>query len=161
MTHTLLVFLFGFLLLPGLFMAFIPMLPAFWYLLAGASVFAFVDGFAHLTIMNLLVLGGIFLLSLLVDSGAGLLGAKLGGAGWRSLLWGMLGSFLGFFILPPIGIFAGLFIGVLLGELLRNRNHDHALRAASGALIGAMTGVILNGMLAILFVTLFVLFALF
>ncbi|MDO8620001.1 MAG: DUF456 domain-containing protein [bacterium] len=137
------------------------MLPAFWYLFAGVTVFGFVDGFTHLSLQNLAVLAGLFLLSILVDSGSGLLGAKLGGAGWKSLLFGMLGGLLGFLIMPPVGIFAGLFIGILIGELLRNRSQDQALRAASGALLGAVAGVLINGILAIIFVASFILFALF
>ena len=102
MTHTILIVLFGLLLLPGLLMTLVPMLPAFWFLLAVASVFAYVDGFVHLTLGNLGVLTLIFLLSVVVDWSAGLLGAKFGGAGWKSLLYGAAGSIFGLFVLPPL-----------------------------------------------------------
>ncbi len=160
MTHFTLVFLFTLLLLPGLFMACIPMLPAFWYLLAGASVFALIDGFSHLTLSNLGILASLFTLSILVDWSAGLLGAKMGGAGWKSLLWGTLGSLIGLFIVPPFGVFAGLFIGVLVSELWRKRDQQKALRAASGALIGSLVGVTINVALACIFVMSFVLLSL-
>lgn len=159
MTHAVLVVLFGLLLLPGLAMAFVPMLPAFWFLFAVAVIFALVDGFVHLTAGNFAVLGGIVLLSVLVDWSAGLLGAKFGGAAWKSLLYGAVGSFVGLIILPPFGIFAGLFAGVLVGELLRDRSHAEAVQAAAGALLGSLSGVAVNVLLASIFIALFVFFA--
>ena len=92
MTHTVLVIMFGLLLLPGLLMALIPMLPAFWYLLAAAALFGVIDGFTHLTAANLAVLGGIVAASIVVDWSAGLLGAKFGGAAWKRLLYGAAGE---------------------------------------------------------------------
>lgn len=159
MSHTMLVIVFSLLLLPGLLMALVPLFPAFWFLLIVATVFAVLDGFAHVTSANLAVLAGIVILSAIIDSAAGLLGAKLGGASWRSLLVGFGGGIIGFFLLPPFGAFVGLFAGVLLGELHRRRGAPKALAAAGGAFLGSLSGVALNVILAVLFVVLFVLFA--
>ena len=154
------VILFAVLLLPALGMVFIPFLPAFWYLIAVAAIFGAIDGFVHLTLANFAILAGIFGASILVDWSAGLLGARIGGAAWKSVAFGALGAFVGFFILPPLGVLPGLFAGVLFGELQRRRSASSALRAASGALIGAVTGMAINAALALSFIVLFVLFAL-
>lgn len=159
MTHTALVILFGVLLLPGLAMVFMPFMPAFWYLLAIAAIFAAIDGLVHLTSVNLGVLAGMVVLSLFVDWSAGLLGAKVGGAAWRSLLYGVVGALLGVLMFPPLGAFAGLFTGVLIGELWRRRETAGAFRAASGAFIGVVTGMAINAVLALTFIVLFVVFA--
>ena len=159
MSHIALVIIFGLLLLPGLLMAFVPMLPAFWYLLAVSAVFGIADGFTHLTLQNLGTLAAVLLLSIAVDWSAGLLGAKFGGAAWKSLLFGMAGSLIGFFIFPPLGVFPGLFVGVLAGELFRKKDGGLALRAAAGALIGSVAGVALNTILALAFLILFLIFA--
>ena len=159
MSHTTLVIIFSLLLLPGLLMAFIPLLPAFWFLFAVALAFSVLDGFTHMTAMNLAALAGIFLLSAIIDLSAGLLGAKLGGAGWRSLLLGLGGGILGFLLLPPLGAFVGLFIGVVLGELHRRRSGTKALQAATGAFLGSIGGAALNIVLAVVFIVLFVFFA--
>ena len=159
MTHSTLVLLFGLLLIPGFAMVFVPMLPGFWFLLAVVVLFALIDGFTHVTAGNFALLGVIFALSIIVDWSAGLLGAKLGGAAWKSLLYGVLGGFVGLLILPPLGTFLGLFVGVFLGELLRRRGEGLALRAASGALIGALSGVAINVLLATLFIGLFLFFS--
>jgi len=160
MTHLFLVILFGFLMLPGLAMTFVPMLPAFWYLLAVAAVFGVIEGFSYFTLHNLGILAGIVVLSALVDWSAGLLGAKFGGAAWGSLLFGIAGSLIGFVIFPPLGVFPGLFIGVLAGELSRKRNGEQAVHAATGALIGSFVGITINTMLALAFLALFLIFAL-
>lgn len=151
--------LFGLFLLPGLAMVFIPLFPAFWYLISVALVFGIVDGFIHLTASNLFILVGLFLASVIVDWSVGLLGAKLGGAGWRSLFYGAIGGVIGFLLFPLLGAFAGLFIGVLLSELLRTREATLSLRAAGGAVIGSLTGVAINACLALAFVILFFAFA--
>lgn len=155
-----LVLVFGLLLLPALVMALVPMFPAFWYLMLVTAVFLILDGFAHITTANLLILIGIFGLSILIDWSTGLLGAKFGGAAWKSVLYGGLGSAIGLFIVPPLGIFAGLFTGVLVGELMRRRSRTEALRAASGALIGSLAGVIGSFVLALAFIILALAFAL-
>ncbi len=160
MPYIALVILFGLLLLPAVGMVFVPFFPAFWYLIALAAIFGAIDRFVHLTILDFAVLAAIFGISILVDWGAGLLGAKLGGAAWKSLLYGAIGAIVGFLIAPPLGVLPGLFAGVLWGELQRRRNAPSALRAASGALIGTVTGMAINAVLALTFVALFVAFAL-
>lgn len=142
-------------------MALVPMLPAFWYMLACVIVFGIIDGFTHLTLGNLGVLAGLFFLSMCVDWSAGLLGAKFGGAGWKSLLYGAISGVIGLLVFPPFGIFAGLFIGVMLGELFRNKSRKQAIQAATGALVGSLTGIIINSFLALIFIVLFLFFAAF
>jgi uncharacterized protein YqgC (DUF456 family) len=159
MSHLTWVVLSILLLLPGVLMSLVPLLPTFWYLLAVAAIFATLDGFTHLTVENFIVLVGLFLLSILVDWSAGVLGAKFGGAGWRSLFWGIGGAVIGTILLFPFGAIAGLFLGVLGSELSKHHDAQRALRAASGALIGTVAGVAINVILAIAFVTLFIIFA--
>lgn len=142
-------------------MALIPLFPTFWYLIGMAAIFGAIDGFTHLTAENFIVLGGIFLLSVAVEWSAGFLGAKFGGAGWRSLLWGGVCSLVGLILLPPFGAVPGLFLGVLGSELYRKKDGVKAVRAAGGALLGTLTGIILNTLLAVTFVILFIIFAVF
>lgn len=159
MTHVTLVIVFGLFLLPALAFVFIPLFPTFWYLLALATLFGILDGFAHLTAGNLAVLAALFAFSILIDWSSGLLGARFGGAGWKSLLWGALGGVFGVLLMPPFGALLGLFVGVLAGELLRSKKSREALKAATGALVGTMAGMVLNTALALAFVILFFVFA--
>lgn len=160
LNHSLLVTVFVVALLPALGLVFIPLFPTFWYLMGVTLLFAFVDGFIHLTSAHLVILGGIFAASLAVDWSAGFLGARFGGAAWKSLLYGAIGGGIGFLLMPPLGAFLGLFLGVLVGELQRMRSTREALKAASGAFLGTIAGIALNAVLVLAFILCFIAFAL-
>jgi uncharacterized protein len=160
MASTVALIIASILIAPGILMAFVPMLPALSYMFVMALVFAIYNGFTTLTVTETLILLGIVLVSIVIDHGAGILGAKYGGAHTKSLLWGMLGAFIGTLLFPPLGSFAGLFIGVLFAELYYKRSQDKALKAAGSALLGSAVGVGVNIALAITFLSLFIYFAL-
>ncbi len=143
------------LLLPGIAMAFVPMLPALSYMFVVALAFALFDRFHALTVGQLLALLAVTLASIVVDHTSGLLGAKYGGAHTKSVLWGMVGAFVGLFVLPAFGSFIGLFLGVLVSELYQRKHHKAAFKAAGGALIGSAVGVVVNVILSVVFFVLF------
>lgn len=140
-------------------MALVPMLPALSYMFVVALAYAIYDGFAALSVKELLVLFGITLVSIIIDHTSGLLGAKYGGAHTKSLLWGIAGSIVGTFFAPAIGTFIGLFLGVLIAELYYKKTGDRAIKAAGSALLGSLAGVAANVVLAIAFIAAFVVFA--
>ncbi len=160
MSYPIIILFFSIALLPALGLVLVPFFPAFWYMALVTGIFFLIDGFVHITAGNALLLFGIFLFSILVDWSAGLLGAKLGGARWKSLLYGAIGGVAGFLLLPPFGVIAGLFLGVLMGELWQKRVPREAVLAASGAVIGTVAGILINFILAVTFVVLFFIFAL-
>lgn len=148
------------LLVPGFFMAFVPMLPALSYMFVVSLVFALYDGFASLTGKGLMLLLCITATSIVIDHTSGLLGAKYGGAHTKSLLWGMLGAFVGLFVFPGPGSLIGLFIAVLLAELYYGKHHEKAIKAAGGAVIGTAVGVGVNVILSLVFIATFLVLAL-
>jgi uncharacterized protein len=148
------------LLVPGIFMALVPMLPALSYMFVVALVFAIYDKFTALSVTELLILLGITLLSIIIDHTSGLLGAKYGGAHTKSLLWGIAGSIVGTFLAPAFGTFIGLFAGVLIAELYYKKSGEKAVKAAGSALLGSVVGVISNVVLAIVFIAVFAVFVL-
>jgi hypothetical protein len=123
-------------------------------------VFAFFDHFVHLSFIETGILIGVTLLSVIVDHLAGILGAKYSGAHGKSLLWGLGGSVVGTFIAPLFGSLAGLFIGVAIGEFRVGRTKEKAITSASGALMGSLAGIVVNVSLAVVFIALFIGFAL-
>lgn len=152
------------LLVPGVLMAFVPMLPALTYMFVVALIFGIVSGFSSLAASELMILLGVALVSILIDHLSGILGAKLGGAHVKSLLWGLFGGILGTLMMPVIGSFIGLFLGVLISELYYRKHsmevREDALKAAGSALLGSVAGVMVNVVLAIVFIILFFSFAL-
>lgn len=148
------------LLLPAIFLVFIPAFPALWYMFFVASAFALFDGFAHISLAGLSILGGIVLLSMIVDTLSGIVGAKYGGASKKSLIYGFVGIIIGTVLFFPFGGLLGLFGGILLAEFMAHRDQGLALKAATGSLIGTFVGMILNCLLAIAFLVTFLIFVL-
>lgn len=143
------------LLLPAIFLVFIPAFPALWYMFFVASAFALFDGFTHISGFGLSILGGIVLLSMVVDTLAGIVGAKYGGASRKSLVYGFVGIVIGTVLFFPLGGLLGLFGGVLLAEFIAHRDKDVALKAATGSVIGTFVGMMINCLLAICFIVVF------
>jgi len=158
MTHAILATIFTALILPGVFLVFIPMMPSLSYMFVLALFFGFLDKFAHLTMTSILILGAIFFLSIVVDYLAGILGAKFSGASKKGMLYGFIGVIVGGIIFFPFGGLIGLFVGVLLAELLGARSNRQALKAATGSVIGSLSGIFINALLALTFLILFIIF---
>ncbi len=147
-------------MLPGLAGVLLPLVPGIPYMFVVALVYALADRLSHISGLELLTLGLIAIASLAVDYLAGILGARAGGASKKALLFGMIGLILGMIILPPFGGILGLFLGVLAAELLGGKTALMAFKAGQGSVIGALTGIGINLLLALLFLILFVVFAL-
>lgn len=127
----------------------IPTLPGVPVLFGTIFVYALLTDFSTLGLMPLIIFGVLALLSLFIDYSSGLIGAKLGGANKKSLLFGIIGLFVGMLAFPPFGAFLGMFVGVFIAELLQFHDHVKALRAASFSLITTVLGAIANIMIAI------------
>src|SRR3990172_4351405 len=145
-------------LAPMVFLVFIPALPVIPFMFILALLYGFIDKFTRLGINEFLILGSFVVVSIIVDYSAGILGAKYGGAGRDSLIFGFLGAVVGTFLIPPFGGLIGLFAGVLLAELVSFRDHKKAFKAASYSVIGSLTGILINFILAITFYILFLVF---
>ncbi len=156
-----LIAIFAILMIPGLLGTLLPILPGIPLMFVVAVVFGFVDEWQHLVPWELGVLFGIVLLSLLADFLSGLIGARYGGATRRAVLLGLIGFVIGILVFPPFGGFIGLFIGVFVGELSVGRKQLQAIRAATGSLLGSLVGIAVSFFLALVFLGLFIFFALY
>ncbi|OHA17704.1 MAG: hypothetical protein A2664_03770 [Candidatus Taylorbacteria bacterium RIFCSPHIGHO2_01_FULL_46_22b] len=157
----LLIVVFSCLLLCGVLLALIPSVPAMLYMLIVATLFGFVDQFTHLTLTVYFILVSLYVISFLVDLLSGALGAKYGGASLRSILFGIIGAFVGTLLLPPFGGLLGLFGAILASEFLIHNDHKHAFRAATLGVLGAAVGVVINSILATVFFVTFLLSVIF
>ena len=147
------------LMLPGIALIAL-MMPGTLYIFAIALIYGIVDHFTHLTMTETAILGGIAILTIIIDQLAGILGAHYGGARGKTFLYGIIGAIAGTILLPPFGGFIGLFAGILIGELIRKQTHQHALKAAAIGVLGTATGIVINIILALVFVALFLIFVL-
>ncbi|MGH8124057.1 MAG: DUF456 domain-containing protein [Rudaea sp.] len=131
----------GILIVAGLVGSLLPVLPGVPLVFAGMLLAAWADGFAHVGVFTLIVLGVLCLLAMLVDFVAGLLGARRVGAS-KYALWGaMIGTLVGIFFGLP-GLLLGPFLGALAGELGAGSRVDHAARVGVGTWLGLLFGTL-------------------
>jgi uncharacterized protein YqgC (DUF456 family) len=140
---------FVILLFLGLLLTCIPTLPGIPVMFGTIFIYGLLDNFTTLQPWHLAVFGALALLSIGIDYSSGLIGAKLGGANKKSLLFGIIGLFLGLVVFPPFGAFMGLFLGVFLAELVQFQDRHKALKAASYSLAATVTGALANIAIAI------------
>jgi hypothetical protein len=149
------------LVLVGLAGIVLPALPGVPLVFAGLLVAAWADGFQHIGVPTLVVLGLLTVVSLSVDVWATAVGARRVGASRLALLGAVIGTLAGVFF-APIGLFVGPFAGAALGELASLRRLDHAglgqaTRVGLGTWLGIVLGVALKLMLAFAMLGLFAL----
>lgn len=140
----------------------LPALPGLPLVFAGMLVAAWADGFQHVPVWMMVLLGLLTLLSLAIDFWATALGAKRVGASRKAIIGAMLGTLGGLFFIPPFGLLLGPFAGALVGELLHRRSLDKvhlgdAAKIGLGTWLGILLGVVLKLGLALTMLGLFAL----
>lgn len=96
------------------------------------------------SLFYLITFGVIMVILIIIDYLAPILGAKFSGASRPGLLGAIVGSLLGIFFFPPVGIFIGAFLGAWVGEIAGGKDATDALRAGIGTLVGSLTVIILE-----------------
>lgn len=126
-------------ILLGLAGVIIPLLPGsllIWLTVALYALAERANGLTAIDPVTFVVVTLIALITGLSDFWLPLLGAKVSGSSKRALLFGVIGSIIGTFVLPLLGSIAGYAIGILLGEYQKYGDWEKALRAGAGGLAG-------------------------
>ena len=131
------------LVLLGIAGVLLPALPGVPLVFAGLLLSAWADGFDRVGWVALTLLGGLTLVSVLVDIASSALGAKGLGASKLAMAGAVLGSLLGLLMLPW-GVLAGPFIGALVGEFLHSRRLGLATKVGLATFLGLVIAVALK-----------------
>jgi uncharacterized protein YqgC (DUF456 family) len=125
----------------------LPAMPGPPLVFGGLLMAAWIEDFAYVGWVTLVILGLLAVLTYVVDFAAGALGATRFGASPRAVWGAVLGALAGI-AFGPIGILVGPFVGALLGELSMQRSLGQASRAGFGATIGLVLGSVVKLTLA-------------
>lgn len=131
------------LVLVGIAGVLLPALPGVPLVFAGLLLAAWTDGFERVGWVVLTLLGGLTLLSIVVDIASSALGAKGLGASKLAMAGALLGSLLGLLMLPW-GVLVGPFIGALAGEYLHSRRLGLAAKVGLATFLGLVIAVALK-----------------
>ena len=142
------------LMLGGLAGSVLPVLPGIPMVFGGVWLAAAVDGYRHLGLWWLLVIGAVGAVGVIVDFVAGTLGAKRVGASPRALWGAAIGTLVGLFLGIP-GLLFGPFIGAVLGELASGTSVLRSAHVGVGTWLGLLFGTLLKLVLSFLMVGLF------
>jgi uncharacterized protein YqgC (DUF456 family) len=123
----------------GLVGMLLPVIPGAPILFIGLLLAAWADQFEYVGTGTLVLLGGLAVLTYVVDLLAGSFGVKRFGASPRAMVGAVAGTLLGLFF-GLVGVIIGPFIGASIGELITSRNLGTAGRAGVGATLGLALG---------------------
>jgi uncharacterized protein YqgC (DUF456 family) len=126
----------GLMMLVGLIGTILPVLPGTVLILAGAFLYALIDGFHVVGWPTLAVLGLMTVIGTSADLWASSIGAKMGGASGWSVLAGLMGGLAGLLIFSLPGAMLGAILSVVLIEIMRQNDWRKAVKAGSGWLVG-------------------------
>ena len=141
--HNLWYILAAILIVVGFVGTVLPALPGVPLVFAGMLVAAWADGFQHVGVWTLVVLGVLTAIAVGVDFVAGLAGAKRVGASRLALFGAAVGTLVGIVFGLP-GLLLGPFLGALLGELFAGGTLQRATNVGVGAWIGFLVGTVLK-----------------
>jgi uncharacterized protein YqgC (DUF456 family) len=104
----------------------------------------------------LVVMGGLTVLTMVLDYAMPLAGARRFGASKRGFWGAVIGMLVGAFVFPPFGLILGAFFGAVVGELSAGKEHSSALRAGWGVFVGMMAAMavklIVSGLMTFYFI---------
>jgi uncharacterized protein len=156
-------------MLVGVAGAFIPALPGITLIVAAIAVWGLVNGFAGLW-LALGVAIAAWVLGILADYMAGILGAQRVGASSWGQIGAVVGMLLGLFGLLPalpvggpiLGLVLGTVLGAFVGEFLHRRElpalkrMQQSFKVGIAIVVGNLVGNLLQGLLAILTIVVFI-----
>jgi uncharacterized protein YqgC (DUF456 family) len=142
------------LIVGGLAGAILPALPGIPMVFGGIWLAAAVDGYRHLGLWWLLIIGTLGSIGVIVDFVAGALGARRVGAS-KLALWGAgLGTVVGMFF-GIAGLLFGPFLGALAGELASGTSVLRSAHVGVGTWLGLLLGTLVKLVLSFVMVGLF------
>ena len=139
----------------GLLGTVLPVLPGAILIYAGMLVYGMMTGFKSMTVNFFLIQALILIIIFLVDFLASLIGTRHFGGSKQAIYGAGIGTLLGLFVMPPVGIFVGPFLGAVIAELLLGKQLQEAIRVGIGSFIGIVGGTLLKLLMEIIMIVYF------
>ena len=126
----------------------IPAVPGIGLVFAGILFYAFVTGFAAISIPAVIIFGIVALIAWAADLAGSALGATAGGGKKFALIGAVVGAIIGL-TTGPVGLLVGSFLGGLAGALIDGQNTQQAIRVAALSVVGVIGAAIFQFIVAL------------
>jgi len=143
-------------MLLGLIGSFLPLMPGPLLVWLAALVYAAATDFSVVGPASFAVISLIAVVAVTADIWMSYLGAKALGAGGKTILWGVIGTVLGFLVLNLFGAVLGYALGILLCERHIHGDWRLALKASVGGLAGWGLATVVQAAGSLLMIIIFV-----
>jgi uncharacterized protein YqgC (DUF456 family) len=132
------------LMIAGIVGTIIPFIPGVPLVFIGIAAYGWYEGFHLITPKYLAIIASLTVLSMIMDYLSTVLGAKIFGSSKKGTWGALIGTFLGLFFFPPLGIFIGPLAGAVIGEILAGSDANKAFKIGLGTVAGLFSGMIFN-----------------
>ena len=154
--NTFLIILVIIVILIGIAGCILPVIPGIPIAFAAILLYAWYDGFEQIGTNHLILLAVLTILSIISDYVLIALSSRLAGSSKYSAIGATIGTIVGIFIIPPLGIIIFCLLGAFIAELLFVRDSRKAFRAAIGSIVGLFSGMLFKVVLGIYMLVFFV-----
>ncbi|MBC7075041.1 MAG: DUF456 domain-containing protein [Syntrophomonadaceae bacterium] len=127
----------------------LPLLPGIPLIFLAIAGYGWYEGFKAITVEYLLVMAGLTVLSVIVDYISSVLGARYFGSSKKGIWGALLGTFIGIFLFPPVGILLGPWLGAVIGEYFEQHDINKAMKVGIGTVVGLFSGMIFKIMVGL------------
>ncbi len=128
----------------------VPFIPGIPLILISIAAYGWYEGFELIGPKYLAIMTGITVLAVFLDYLSTVLGAKYFGSSKKGMWGSLLGTFVGLFIFPPLGILIGPFLGAFIGEYLELKDIEKAAKVGVGTVVGLFSGTVVKLILALI-----------
>lgn len=132
----------------------LPLLPGTLLVWGGVLLGAWIDDFARVSVMTVVIISVLAVLAWALDFVAGLMGAKRVGASKWALVGAALGTVVGIFM-GLVGVLFMPLVGAAMGEYWSQRNQQRAAKVDFATWLGLMVGMVAKVVLSFVMVGIF------
>ncbi len=134
----------------------VPLVPGIPLIFIAIAAYGWYEGFNTISVNYIVFLAGLTILSMLIDYLSTVMGAKLFGSSRKGIWGAFIGTFIGLFIFPPLGILLGPWLGAVIGEYIELNDWNKAFKVGIGTVVGLFSGIIFKLILAVVIMVSFI-----
>lgn len=132
------------LFIAGVLGTMLPFLPGITLVYGGMILYGLMTKFASHDVQFFVIQSLILILVIAIDFFAAAIGTKKFGGSKESLSGAVTGTFLGLYLMGPLGMILGPFLGAFTSETIWGEGPKQAIKTGFGTLIGFIAGTLLK-----------------